>query len=351
MGGAEMQVAFLVGRLMHLGSFDVHYVARNIDPTHTPTGYCVHQIPSYKAVSGTFVLDVANVLRLLRKLQPDVIYQRVGCAYTGVATYFARKYQRRIVWHVSSDRDLMPLPWRVSWRSPLEQLNKEMIHYGARCADVVVVQNTQQAELLRTRFGRSDAVYIPNFHPAPTMPMKKPSDRVTVCWVGNLKPLKQPDVFLRLAFDFRHRSDVEFVVVGAPQMRGSAWKNLAANMGDLRNLTYAGPMSQAAVGELLSAAHVLVNTSVIEGFPNTFIQSWLREVPVVSLTVNPDGVFDDDRYGMCAQGDYDLLRESVERLISDALLRKQIGLRARLFARERFSEGNVDHLIALLGPT
>jgi glycosyltransferase involved in cell wall biosynthesis len=347
--GAELQVKALLEKLIATDSFDIHYVARKIDASYQPEGYLLHRVPARRQISGYYLLDVPGVVRLLERVQPDVIYQRVASAYTAAAAYFARKNNRRLVWHISSDRDLMPRPWRLSWRSSLEQLNQGMIEYGARRADVVIVQNAQQAALLRKYYGRSDAVHIPNFHPAPVTPIVKATDRIVVCWVANIKPLKQPELFVRLASDLRHRSDVEFVIVGAQQMNADAWRGLLASMRDLQNLRYVGPQSHSAVEQLMASAHLLVNTSTIEGFPNTFIQAWLREVPVVSLSVNPDGVFDADRYGICARGSYDRLRDAVEQLIADSSLRRQIGERASAFARERFTERNIEQIIPLLG--
>ena len=348
MGGAEMQVRMLVERLVDLDAFDVHCLARNTDPHHLGDGYSVHRIPPRRRLAGTYLLDVPDVVRLLHRLQPDVIYQRVACSYTGAAAYFARKYRRRMVWHVSSDRNLMPVPWRLSMRSPFEQLNRRFIDYGARRADVIIVQNLAQAELLRRNYGRSDAVHIPNFHSVPTLPPTKTNDRFLVCWIGNIKELKQPELFLRLASDLRSRSNVEFCMVGAPQMKRKAWESLLTKIRALPNLRYSGFQPHEAIDDLLSAAHVLVNTSSVEGFSNTFIEAWLREVPVVSLSVNPDGVFDGDRFGICAHGSYERLRDGVEGLITDSIVRARMGQRARAFARERFSERNIGQVIQVI---
>ena len=172
-GGAELQVRMLVERLVSLDTFEVHFIARNIDRHHVPAGYELHRLPSHRPVAGTFLLDVPGLSRVLRRLQPDVIYQRVACAYTGTAAYFARKKECRMVWHVSSDRDLMPLPHVLSMRFPFEQLNKCFVDYGARHADAIIVQNSAQAELLRCNYGRSDAIHISNFHSAPILPPNK----------------------------------------------------------------------------------------------------------------------------------------------------------------------------------
>ena len=55
----------------------------------------------------------------------------------------------------------------------------------------------------------------------------------------------------------------------------------------LPNLDYLGEQPIERVNSEIAASDVLVTTSY-EGFPNTFIQAWLRGVPVVSNGVDPD---------------------------------------------------------------
>ncbi len=270
--------------------------------------------------------------------------------YTGIAAYYARRSNCRMVWHVAHDTDVMPLAWQWSWKSPFKRIDKRLLEYSLRHADAVVVQNRHQGELLKKHYGRDFTAHIPNFHPLPTQPLTKRNDRVIVCWVANIKSRKQPEVFVRLARDLADLPGVEFVMVGAPPSDNHSWADMQAKIASVPKLRYLGQQPQSAVNELLTRAHVFVNTSEYEGFANTFIQAWLRQVPVVSLTVNPDGVFDNQSYGICAGGSYDELRCAVERLSTDAALRQEIGERAARLARETFSETNVQQLIELLQP-
>ena len=350
-GGAELQVKMLLERLQTRHAFDVHYVARNVDPTHVPEGYEIHRVGSRKPIGGSFALDTFELLRVLARVRPDVVYQRVACTYTGVAAYFAQRNRVRMVWHVSSDRDLMPLPRILSWRAPIERLTKYLVNYGARAATSVVVQSETQAELLYRAFGRTDAIQISNSHAEVFGARERTVDRLVVCWIGNVKEIKNPEAFLRLAVEFRQRADVQFVMAGAPQMSDGSWRSLKARIDSLPNVTYLGLIPHDVVGELLGRAHILVNTSPLEGFPNTFIEAWMREVPVLSLQVNPDGVFDRDQNGICAAGSVDRLKSALGTLLDDRVLRERIGRRAAEFARNRFSFSNVDRLIEVLeGP-
>ena len=60
---------------------------------------------------------------------------------------------------------------------------------------------------------------------------------------------------------------------------------------------------------------MFVNTSLYEGFPNTFIQAWSHGAVVASLTVDIDGGMEAQGVGYCA-GSFDRLEKIIDRLVS-----------------------------------
>ena len=155
------------------------------------------------------------IVRLLREA-PDIIYQQVGCAHTGIAAYYAKRRKCRMVWRVASDSDAVRP--KFDWRRPHLFVERLFLEYGIRNADLIIAQTRHQQRLLANDYNRSDAIVIPNFHPAPTgfTPGQMSHERrKLVVWIANLKPLKNPEAFVRLAARFSERQDVEFVMIGA----------------------------------------------------------------------------------------------------------------------------------------
>jgi glycosyltransferase involved in cell wall biosynthesis len=113
------------------------------------------------------------------------------------------------------------------------------------------------------------------------------------------------------------------------------------------NVDYLGPLSQEEVNAQLNGAYAFVNTSLYEGFPNTFIQAWLRRVPVVSMAVNPDGILEAASVGLLAPTE-DRLVEAVRRLLENTTVREELARNAGVYAREYHSMKNVARLSQLI---
>jgi glycosyltransferase involved in cell wall biosynthesis len=79
---------------------------------------------------------------------------------------------------------------------------------------------------------------------------------------------------------------------------------------------------------------VFVNTSDIEGFPNSYLQSWIRGVPVVTL-LDPDGVIEREGLGAAVSSPAEM-RDGIRRLLDDPAAWKAASDRCCAFmARER----------------
>jgi glycosyltransferase involved in cell wall biosynthesis len=349
-GGAEFQIECLLSALIPARRYEIAYVARSVDPGFRPDGYRIIRIGSRNRQPRLgYAMDAVPLYRALRGLRPHVIYQRVACGYSGICAYYSRRNRARMIWHVAHDTDVSRKTLDPG-RNPLRPLiDAASIDYTIRNVDHIVTQTEVQRQLLESHHRRQADAVIPNFHPAPHEQLDK-SGPVTVMWVANFKRWKRPEMFLDVAASLADLSGVRFVMIGA-QADGSGssgWNaDLVQRTRAASNVEYLGPMPQSEINRLLARAHVLVNTSVSEGFPNTFIQAWMRGVPVVSLGVDPDNVLEREALGFRTDSPKSAAA-AVRRLVTDLALCAQYGERARLYALQKHSLRNADMLMQLI---
>ncbi len=135
-----------------------------------------------------------------------------------------------------------------------------------------------------------------------------------ILWAGNLGANKRPEKFVELARTVQQH-DWRFVMLGGREGITSVESFAAAPP---PNLTWLGPKPLEEALSWFDRATVFVNTSLgkSEGFPNTFIQAWLRGVPVVTLGVDPNRIISAENLGRVAD-DIPAMAGALRELLSD----------------------------------
>jgi glycosyltransferase involved in cell wall biosynthesis len=118
-------------------------------------------------------------------------------------------------------------------------------------------------------------------------------------------------------------------------------------MKQLRNLEYLGELPIERVNEELSQSDIFVNTSSAEGFPNTFIQAWLRGTLVISCFVDPDRCLSQGGAGIVA-GSPSQLISVVGELLNDRGRIRELGEAGRRYGYANHHPDCARKLVELL---
>jgi glycosyltransferase involved in cell wall biosynthesis len=340
-GGESVQHVLLARAWRDLGH-DVSIIVHDHGQPRVTMIDGVRAVAAFPRASGVRVLRfvhprLTRVVSAMRELDADVYYQSPAAPWTGVTAFFARRWRKQSIFRVASDSDCLRERPAADGRPPLlrQRRDRWMYEYGVMNVSLVAAQTEAQRQLLLRNFGvHSEIVNIAVEAPSarPTMPKD-----VDVLWVGNLREVKRPDVLLELARRLPRR---RFAVVGGSVPRGEAYyERIARDAAGVPNVAFIGPTPYAQVGAWFERSRVHVNTSDYEGFPNTFLQAWMRRAPVVSFC-DPDGVIRRKGLGRACR-DIGEMAAALDALLDDPAECAQIGLRGYAYAMKEFSATQV----------
>lgn len=336
-GGAELQAYFIARKLIK--ESEVHYIfvkhlgfngekfQRIID------GIVLHPLRRYDyKIFGRFLfLNYRELLKLLDDINPALIYQRGNGTYLGIVAKWCKKNKKKLFLGISENitcdkRGVLGLNNKL-FSYPSSIINGFFTFVGIKNADLIIAQTHQQQKLLQQNFNRNSLV-IPNGHPVPLPPFKK-TDPPIISWIANIKKLKQPELFIKLA-ETCQDLNVQFVYAGR-LAQGSYQNRFMSKTKKLPNLKYLGELPFEKTNELLSKSSLFVNTSLREGFPNTYIQAWMRQTPVIALNANPDDLLKKKHIGLHS-GNFEQMTKDVRFLIENEKERHAMGRKAREYA-------------------
>jgi hypothetical protein len=185
---------------------------------------------------------------------------------------------------------------------------------GMRLADARFAITEHQGKLFRERGMPCNVTRLLLPQVRPGMPEEKSID---LLWVARCHPVKRPRLFLDLA---ERLPEARCRMICSPQDE-PLWQSIRARASRAPNVEFLEAVPYREIQRHFNEANIFVNTSEHEGVPNTFIHSGIGRTAILSLAVDPDGMFRTFEAGLCASGDFERLwREAVALLENRPLL-------------------------------
>ena len=283
-GGAEVQQVQIARLLLRMG----HQVSFVTLDHGQPDGEVLQGCRVYKAYRPHAGLPGLRFIHprwtriwsALLRANADVYYTRAAGFMPGLLVLLRHRRPLRYIYAAAHDLDFSPDHAELQFAR-----DRWLFRYGLRHADAIVAQTEVQRDLLKANYGH-EAVVIPNFLDAAPRQLPE-ADRTQVLWVGRLRKIKRPLMFVELA---RRLPELSFTMIG-PNFKDETELHQAVDAAaqSVPNLEVLGFQQLSEVEKLFDCARVLVSTSEIEGFPNVFLQAMRRGIPIVSF-VDPDGI-------------------------------------------------------------
>ena len=156
-----------------------------------------------------------------------------------------------------------------------------------------------------------------------------------VLWVATVRPSKRPEMLLELA---RPMPQHRFVVIGGsdPGRRAAEYQeSIRQAAAALPNVEFRGFVPFVEADRFFDGARVVINTSLYEGFPNTFLQAWSRGVPTVAFV--DTGSRSDGQPVYDVVPDLDAMALKVARLMGDDIAWESASRRVAAHFRDNHS--------------
>jgi len=300
-GGAELQLHLLATHLAKDPDFEVSFIVGEFGqpPQETRQGVTLHSLdtrqggPKYTRTAGYYL----RLWRLLKRVDSQVYIQRTAGVLTFAIALFCKVFRRKFVYMVAHDEDLMVATPAWYGRGVRRWVGWRLFSRGLRMSDLVIVQHQGQKEEL-ARVSRKEGIIRSSAHPIPAG--RSAEVRSFFLWVGRCEPWKQPDLYLDIA---RALPGEEFVMICPPAQERGLFDAVRERARRLRNVQFHEYVPHREMGAYFRRARAFVNTSRKEGFPNTFVEAAREGTPVLSLSVDPDGVLEGHDFGKAFGGD------------------------------------------------
>jgi len=300
LGGAERQV-LAIAELLEGRGFDVTIISKSGDNSRTQelqSGVKVRQVGRVRSKGVGKYIDFANLILGMREAirgeNADVYYQRTASIMTGFVGLFCQQLGKPFIFGSSSywdSNDNLNGHMREDTVLSTLRMASPVYRYGLKNASAIVTQTEEMKHQFERRFPMKYVTRIPS---VAILKSSSPEKALPpfVLYVSRLFWYRRPLIFLEVA---KALPEINFVLAGYGPLEDIVRRESRS----IGNLTFLGRVTPEESAELMRSAALFLNTSLIEGFPNTLLEALASRTSYVTL-FDPDEVV--CRYGLGGHG-------------------------------------------------
>jgi glycosyltransferase involved in cell wall biosynthesis len=335
-GGAELQVA-LLSRELALRGFTTTIVHGSSSPENESIVDGVRCVPGGPFHTGAFVdvlRAIPTVFGAIRRSKPRHVLVLGWTAWLFLLWLARPIFRYRLVFICGLDTEA------DGSFAAANGVRGQIFDFAMKRCDVVFAMSDKQVELYSRR-GITCELYrnlvLPRSAP------RTVDKEIDLLWIARCREIKRPLAFLDLA---RAIPDARCVMACPPEDR-ALFERVKSEAAQIANVELHEFIPYHEVQNYYDRAKILVNTSIAEGFANSFIQAGQGDAAILSLSVDCDGVLERFDAGECAGDNPERLVEIAKRWLepqSVDLARHQAG--ARKFVEQ--NHGTTENVNAFL---
>lgn len=317
-GGSEVELYNMAVYFSSRQDFQVEFLVGDYgqNPLETYRNIGLHKLKYMRpGVTRNPLHKVLKILCLIKTLlfqQSDIYITKTAGEMLGWLVLVCKWLRgKKVVFRLGSDRDT-ELPY---WKARSLRLYS-LYRLGLLNCDLILCQSEfQQAQLYKSC--RLIGKVIKNvFYLEPGYTHVKDY----VLWVSRCMALKRPLLFLELA---RRIPNEKFIMIMPVNRENKVYsderitglsRRIAEEAREIPNLTLIDFVPFEEIQSYYNHAKLFVNTSVFEGFPNSFIQACMGRTGILSLKVDPDGFISRNNLGLCCDDDFEAAVSFVQNL-------------------------------------